>query len=704
MSVFDLDVRGQQQLDEQARQNPATIDSLDAGFFAHPLKGIGMGVMRGGAEAADMLQTLGRLYDEPSMTEDHRQALDEFAAGVHHSTVDYWTPNAGEVGTAGRVLGGLSEMALPLAAAGGNPALLIGTTVNKTGKNLVDQGVDARTAAAAGSVEGLATAAGFKIPFLGKTLASRLTSGAIGNLAVNAGATTAEHRLLLGAGYDELAKQYDPLDLQSRAIDVLSGLAFGGLAHVSMLPSDVAAVATAANAKHFQHDTAPGRPADISASVAHQDAMEQAIQQLMTGEPVTVPASITTAQFVRRERAPAPELPQDLKDLDAARATEAPLKLDIPYAGELTPEQQRIEADFRRQIGTDPDAAMKAYTGLEDAAGGKILNTDTARELSADYLKNRGESAAVHEPASALVKFMYEKKLAEPPAPGEIPMVLFSAGGTGAGKTSALSRLIPNAVKEAQVVYDTNLNNAGSAIRKIDQALAAKKNVTIAYVYREPIDALKGGALPRAMRQEKKFGTGRTVPLDKHIDTHVGSREAIDAIAAHYAGDERVQIRAIDNSQGKNNVKFVPLRSIPKVAKEAHNQLREEALQTLESEHQAGRISDAVRLGFAPEQGPSGSAQRGAQGVGGQGSARDGGRAEQTHGRAAVDPIVAAAHQAALTLKTPIPTGEFAPDGTPVVVSATELLARGEAEIADAHTTAKGIIAAVNCFLANGAG
>lgn len=68
------------------------------------------------------------------------------------------------------------------------------------------------------------------------------------------------------------------------------------------------------------------------------------------------------------------------------------------------------------------------------------------------------------------------------------------------------------------------------------------------------------------------------------------------------------------------------------------------------------------------------------------------------------DPIVTAARGAAPNLKLMIPTGEFAADGTPVVASAADILARSDAEIAQAQNDAKGFEAAVNCFLQLGAG
>ncbi len=302
----------------------------------------------------------------------------------------------------------------------------------------------------------------------------------------------------------------------------------------------------------------------------------------------------------------------ELPEQHAPREVPTPFEFDL--GKRLTEVESKVERKFGEEISRDVDAAEARYAALEDSKGGKVLNTDTARELSPDYLKDRTKSSAVHEPASALIKYLYAKKLAEQPAPGERPVVLFTAGGTGAGKTSAIKSALGRLADTSQIVFDTNMNGFESSVQKIDQALAAGKQVMIAYTYRDPVVALREGALPRAMRQEAEHGSGRTVPLVEHLRTHIGSRVAIERIAAHYAGDSRVRLQVIDNSGTPEQVKTAKLGSIPKFDAEAYNQLREQAIHTLEAEHAAGRISDAVYQGFASDTGADlGSQSRGIQ-------------------------------------------------------------------------------------------
>lgn len=318
MSVFDLDQKGQQAIDEDARLNPLDVSQTTATAFAGAGKGLGMGVMKGGARAGQFIGMAGAVvpmvadkitgrdnFSGESLTDRYFEGLDSTV----NRAADYWTPNHSEVGKAGQILGGLSEIGIPMLLGGGNPMatamMVAGSQAAGTGTDLAKQGIDGTTAGTVAAVQGLSAYAGFKMPFLGNTLASRMASGAVGNVVTNAGGAAIQSKLLEGMGYDAQAKQFDPLNLEARAIDILAGVVFGGFAHwtsgkgKSITPSDADAVLTASNAKHFQQDTAPGVPADATASAAHQSALETAIEQLARGERVSVPDSILAAEFVR---------------------------------------------------------------------------------------------------------------------------------------------------------------------------------------------------------------------------------------------------------------------------------------------------------------------------------------------------------------------------------------------------------------------
>jgi soluble lytic murein transglycosylase-like protein len=314
VSVFDIDTDGQRELEEAAALNPIDPTQIDPGFWRGAPKAIGMGVVRGGVKALDAMATAGSLLDVTSSQDPGREKQEArkqeaiaFKETLRKNALEYWTPKPEEVGTAGRVLGPFSEMALPLLLGGGNPALLLGSATLDTGKTMIDQGVDTRTAVASALLTDVTLAAGFKIPFIGKTVPGRMASGVAGNVAIGLPSREAQQAILESAGYTELAEQYD-YNAEAFMLDALTGAAFGGLSILgmkkggeapAMKPEEVDALLAAKNAKHFQEDTAPGRPADAKASVEHQRALGDAIEQLLKGEPVNVAASITEADFIK---------------------------------------------------------------------------------------------------------------------------------------------------------------------------------------------------------------------------------------------------------------------------------------------------------------------------------------------------------------------------------------------------------------------
>src|SRR5262245_54598150 len=284
---------------------------------------------------------------------------------------------------------------------------------------------------------------------------------------------------------------------------------------------------------------------------------------------------------------------------------------DIPQAGEhgaLDKTSLDIETRFRHYLADNFDEAVTRYR----EKFGKEINTDNARELSEDYARSDEArslySSAVHEPSSWFAKELYKLALKEKPKPGEEPMVLFTAGGTGAGKTSTLasSTKMDTAVRRSQIIMDGNLNNPKNAIQKINQALAAGKKVTVAAVYRDPIEAWVNGVLPRA---EKR---GRAVPVNAHIATHSEMRQSLIELAAHYANDPRVEIGFMDNTHGMNNARDANIDIFREISDT--KALRERLVKETKEAYAKGRISQRVLAGSLG----GGEVSPGAEEVGGR--------------------------------------------------------------------------------------
>lgn len=281
----------------------------------------------------------------------------------------------------------------------------------------------------------------------------------------------------------------------------------------------------------------------------------------------------------------------------------APLQQEatIPRApaGTLSEEDRAIETRFANWLANNFDEAVELYNKItqpDSSDGGRVLNTDIARELSPDYRKDRSKSAAVHEPASWFIKQLYEKRLREAP---EGP-VLVTAGGTGAGKSSALKG---RDLSKYPIIYDTNIAKVESGTRIIDQALAAGRKVEVAYVYGDPLEAFRR-AIGRAQRMAAKHGTGRTVPITAHAGSHAGSRAAVPVLEALYADDPRVEFDYVKSGEGKVDIEQLPELDYNAVLEVIRNELEEQraAGSISEAEYRAFRGTEEENAGEASQE------------------------------------------------------------------------------------------------------
>lgn len=274
------------------------------------------------------------------------EAIDKYFAGdestlrgITTRAVEYWTPNPGEVGTAGRIVGSIVPK---LAEVIISPALAVGSEIFNQGEDLVRQGVDAKKALAVGVTQGTGLGLGIWAPIFGSTLATRaLVAGAGVNVVQGIVTKAAAQKILEG---DKAAEQYNPWELEGLAIDALMGIAFGGLAHLgargreareAMTQGDRDALLVAQQARHLEDTTIPGRPADAAALTAHVQAVEKAVDDLLTGRPVNVDQIVQDARFE-------PDAPRDALSIEIREAVVAQARQTVLDAAAA--EQARTSA------------------------------------------------------------------------------------------------------------------------------------------------------------------------------------------------------------------------------------------------------------------------------------------------------------------------------------------------------------------------
>jgi len=680
--IFDLDTSGQRTLADEAASNLLQPGQDHPSFWHGVPQAIGMGVMRGGVRAAQAVGMAGggllsQLESDGAgapglapgtLTDPYFSALDKFIS----SAIDYWTPGANEVGTAGRVLGGLSEMTLPLMAGGGNPSLLIGSAAMGTGHDLVQQGVDANTATGVAVTQAAATAIGFRIPFLGSNLITRMASGAAGNLAVNAGSAEISHAILQAAGYDAQAKSFDPLDVEARIVDILSGAVFGTVAHLGT-PSMRDAVATAANAKHFQYDTAPGEPADITASVAHQKAMEAAVRDTLAGKPVDLSGTgIDQANFNPRDRLPAfTEMPEELHGVDEA------LKPEPTHAEQIATAE--LSDSARNQLSQHYEQASQAKPAFDAAVREISQETGTPHEPLLPGLKG--------------VKRATEKVMAD--YGGDVSQLKDVVRGT----------IVADSQLQIQSALKGIKQHFGEPISLRD-ALSPESTPVSSDGYRD----VKANVLVNGHVAEVQINVPEMLAAKKRAHPLYKEHRAISAKAELENRDvtPKENARQLELEAQQRKIYAAAWNSFLTRERNTASETKVPlwAKDVVENRRPSGTSQARQTPSDVREQGtPSTSANSVPGGnFAGSDMASTSSRSIPETGPNSSDPVIRAAFQALTAHDFQIPTGETDASGNPVYRSAREVMAESEADVAKAKNDAKGFDALVGCILMKGDG
>lgn len=259
-------------------------------------------------------------------------------------------------------------------------------------------------------------------------------------------------------------------------------------------------------------------------------------------------------------------------------------KINEKYPGRKY--NEGFEEYANRWLEENPEEAVKRYNerilAEFDTNQPNVVSADDAKFIIPGFEPER--SADYHEPASAFVK-KYYKGLLKNNTSFHLP-VLFTAGGTGAGKSTAL-RGNTNHFDAYAAVYDGNMAGFESAVGKIDAALETGRTVEIVYVDRDPVTAFKYGVIPRIAEE------GRAITIKDHMQTHLDSRDVFASIVDKYADNPNVVPRVIDNNGGFGEAHEV---DVAMVAENVYNknELRKELEDAAREAKEDGRITDEV--------------------------------------------------------------------------------------------------------------
>ncbi len=339
-----------------------TADKLAPGAFTGALSTIGPNLLRGAIEGGRTIQStalqLGSLAVESDLSigssyfpeqedgqiADQQQFRETQARDIGEATaksVMDLRPDPTEVGLVGQILGEAAAV-LPRTIAGAvaagpvGAAVAAGAPAGFSSKQVgVAEGLDESTATKKGLIDAATVGLGVVLP------AARIVKPILGDAAAAVGANVglgmagrgATAALLESNGYHSQAAQYKVMDGTALATDAIMGLAFFGLGRANFrrpTSKQIDAALTERTNQHADIDTAPGAPIDPKSAMAHQDAIRSVINQLQRGEPVVLPDSIHSAQFMREgDSAPTMKPTPDAALATARQDLEPKLRIEL---------------------------------------------------------------------------------------------------------------------------------------------------------------------------------------------------------------------------------------------------------------------------------------------------------------------------------------------------------------------------------------
>ncbi|WP_442108167.1 hypothetical protein [Pseudomonas sp. NUPR-001] len=635
--VTDLAFNDQLALEQDALANPA-LTPPEPKFWDGSGTALFSGIAQGAIQLALQAAQYGNdpdqaiLFDVPT---DEEEIARRNAIGQQRlSVTERLRPDAQTNGTAAQIMFGLGDVGTRFAfgaASGGLPVAAGGVGLSmgeQRFSELRGEGVDPKTAALAGAIEGTTLAAGAFLP------AARLLAQPVADLAATAGANVALGAVARGGvgqvlesnGYTQQAQQYRALDAQAMAIDGLLGGAFWGLGRAmsgapSASPETVDAALAGNNGLHAQHGTAPGTPVNARSSAAHQNALDVALEQMSRGEPVNVTGLMDDTAFIRSNR--------------------------------VGPEKAVVRDQAQQEV------FAQARADLEPVAATGLPNIRDIRAEVTGLRRNLDELDQAHEAAGNTYRL----------AAKEFQQQRMSR--------KQAERAARESIAQQRQAIDEQRSSTQARIDELNQQLEGNRAAERA---RSELAAMDRGETPARLQSQ----------VDQRAE-QIGSAFKRSALASSVAPDHGMAMNRL------------AVEDIQRMLRESGQLIEEPAAPAAPRtpEADAAPTAAAPKLRAPEVQGQGESA--GAAPAGPETPAAESVTAvtQGADAVAGIDPALPALLDAVAAGERDlqVPTGAINEDGTPVTVSARELLAEADAEIAQAANDSKGFLAAALCAL-----
>ena len=611
-----------------------TADKLAPGVFTGALSTIGPNLLRGAIEGGRTVQStalqLGSLAVESDLAigssyapedgqiADQQQFRETQARDIGERTaksVMGLRPDPSEVGLVGQILGEASAV-LPRTIAGAvvagplGAAISAGAPAGFSSKQVgMAEGLDESTATQKGLIDAATMGIGAVLP------AAKFVKPLLGDVSIAVGANVglgmagrgATSALLESNGYHSQAAQYKVMDGTALATDAIMGLAFFGIGRANFrrpTARQVDAALTERTNQHADVETAPGAPIDPRSAMAHQDAVRTVIDQLQRGEPVVLPDSIHSAQFLRTaEESSVVAPPRDVALATARQDLEPKLRIELEQeAAGILPNVKDVKAELSTVVQSlatlDDSFKARAKEFQQQGQSRKQAEQSARQAIEADRLDLSDRQASLNEALG---------------------------GNRSAEKARA----------------DLNTMDRGEIPQRFQDRIAQRADTIV-----------KGF-------DKKPLATGVAEANTKLTMAQIARQEITRILDDIERADPTLQPKALDIPEPK---------AMPK--------------------------ADAVA--------PKGESPPGGKSVA-QDKPAPATDAAKPAGESAADPVVQVADEILARVDDMrIATGAMDADGNPITVSARELLASADADIARANQDAKGFAAAAACFLQRG--